>query len=72
MCAHEQGAGFAARLKEAHERSGLSFRALAQAADLTSWGLQLLEKGEREPKIGTVERLATALGVSAGWLAFGA
>lgn len=63
--------GFAARLARGRAHLGLTFRALGDAAGLSHTAVQLLENGARDPSLGTVERLATALGVAPAWLAFG-
>ena len=57
---------FARNLARARERSGLSQEALADKAGMHRNEISLLERGQREPKIGTVARLAKALGVKAG------
>jgi transcriptional regulator with XRE-family HTH domain len=54
---------FARNLRRAREKSGLSQEALADKADMHRNEISLLERGQREPKIGTVARLAKALGV---------
>ena len=54
---------FARNLKRARESGGLSQEALADKAGMHRNEISLLERGEREPKIGTVARLAKALGV---------
>lgn len=54
---------FARNLKRARERAELSQEALADKAGMHRNEISLLERGEREPKIGTVARLAKALGV---------
>lgn len=50
----------------------MSQRTLAAAAGVSHGSIQALEAGDTSPSIKTVEALATALGVSAAWLAFGA
>jgi transcriptional regulator with XRE-family HTH domain len=59
---------FARNLKRAREKAKLSQEALADAAGMHRNEISLLERGEREPKIGTVARLAKALGMTAGEL----
>ncbi|MDQ3933242.1 MAG: helix-turn-helix transcriptional regulator [Actinomycetota bacterium] len=54
---------FARNLRRARESAGLSQEALADKADMHRNEISLLERGQREPKIGTVARLAKALGV---------
>lgn len=63
-------ATFPARLREALENVG-GIRGVAASAGLTPEAIRLFVAGEREPKIGTVERLALAIGVDPSWLAFG-
>ena len=55
---------FARNLRRAREKAGLSQEALADKADMHRNEISLLERGRREPKIGTVARLAKALGVT--------
>lgn len=57
---------FARNLKRAREHAELSQEALADKAGMHRNEISLLERGEREPKIGTVARLAKALGVKSG------
>lgn len=69
-------AGFPARLAEARESSGLGIRAIAAMADVTPNTIRLYLNGEREPQIGTVERLAEAMStpdraIDPRWLAYG-
>jgi transcriptional regulator with XRE-family HTH domain len=56
---------FGRNLLRAREAAGLSQEALADKADMHRNEISLLERGQREPKIGTVAKLARALGVSA-------
>lgn len=44
---------------------------LAEMAQLTRQAVSLIESGQRTAKISTVESLATALGISPAYLAFG-
>jgi transcriptional regulator with XRE-family HTH domain len=55
--------GFAERLRTLREESGLTLGALSEKAGLHLHSLAKLERGEREPKWGTVIDLAEALGV---------
>lgn len=64
-------AGFAARLALARKHHNLTFRELGEFAGVSHTAVQLLEKGDRSPTIETAERLATALDVRPGWLAWG-
>ncbi len=63
--------GVAARLRSARVESGLSMRALARSAGLTDTAVRSTETGSTIPGLETTERLAVALGVSPGWLAYG-
>ncbi len=63
--------GVAARLHSARVESGLSMRALARSAGLTDTAVRTTETGSTIPGLETTERLAVALGVSPGWLAYG-
>jgi transcriptional regulator with XRE-family HTH domain len=54
---------FARNLKRARERAELSQEALADKSGMHRNEISLLERGEREPKIGTVARLAKALSI---------
>ena len=64
---------FSARLKwRRRTLDNMSQRTLAAAAGVSHGSIQALEAGDTSPSIKTVEALATALGVSAAWLAFGA
>ena len=53
----------ATRLKAARTRTGLSQAALAAKAGLTREYVNKLEAGRHDPTVGTLQRLATALGV---------
>jgi transcriptional regulator with XRE-family HTH domain len=50
---------------------GLTLRAVASAAGVSPQSILLIEKGESEPRISTVEEIAVALDVAPGWLAYG-
>lgn len=52
---------FAANLRRARRRSGLSQEALAARAELHRTQIGLLERGARMPRIDTVIKLAVAL-----------
>jgi transcriptional regulator with XRE-family HTH domain len=61
------------RLRWARKQHGLTQRELAK---LTGAGLNTIRRIEQEPEsftpqLGTVEKLASALHIRAGWLAFG-
>lgn len=61
----------AVRIKQARKEQGLGARTLSVKAGLSSNAVQMIEDGKRMPGIDTVEKLATALGVSKCWLGFG-
>lgn len=63
--------GFATRLRQARERSGLSMRTLSSAAGVSAQSWSICEAGRVDPGVDTAERMAVALGVSPSWLAFG-
>ena len=60
----------ALRLRQTRIDRGLSVLALATAAGLSHTAVGNVERGTM-PTIATAEALATALGVSPGWLAYG-
>ena len=63
--------GLPARLRRARKQSGLTRAALGSKVGRDSEVPGYVETGERVPTVGTVERLANGLGVSAAWLGFG-
>ncbi len=56
---------FAANLRRAREVAGISQEELADRCELHRTEVSLLERGGREPRLGTLIKLATALGTSA-------
>lgn len=62
---------FQTRLQSARERLGMTVKALAAVADVNYSYLYRLEAGRSSPTLPVVDKLAGALGVDAGWLAFG-
>ena len=56
------------RLKLARDKRGLTMARLGELADVGSTTIDSIEKGKKQPRGDTVERLARALGVSACWL----
>lgn len=52
------------KVKELRERRGMTQSRLAEAAGMTSDEVSRIERGVREPRFGTLERLADALGVA--------
>lgn len=63
--------GLAPRLAEARKRSGLSLRTLGDKAGIPAGTVHAIERSKYVPSITAVEKLAKALGVSPGWLAYG-
>ena len=59
---------FARNLRAQRLRSGLSQESLASASTLHRTEISLLERGEREPRLSTIVRLARGLGVPAATL----
>jgi transcriptional regulator with XRE-family HTH domain len=59
---------FARNLREQRVRVGLSQERLAYACNLHRTEISLLERGEREPRLSTIVRLARGLGVPPGAL----
>lgn len=62
--------GVSSRLRQTRIHLGLSVLALATAAGLSHTAVGNVERGTM-PTVATAEALATALGVSPGWLAYG-
>jgi transcriptional regulator with XRE-family HTH domain len=56
---------FARNLRAARAEAGLSQEQLSALARLHRTEISLLERGERDPKLSTILRLADALGVPA-------
>jgi len=56
-------ARFAANLKRARAESGLSQTQLAKAAGISHSEIYRLEAGTREPRLGTLLNLGSALGI---------
>ena len=59
------------RFRKARERAGLTLRDLATKSGQPLSTITDIEGGYRMPRIDTLERIALALGVPAGWLAYG-
>ncbi len=51
-------------LRQIREARGLSLRALAEKAGLTYVALLRMELGQTDPRLGTLRKLAKALGVT--------
>lgn len=59
------------RLFEARKRAELTVRALAEAAKVSPSTITEIEQAHHIPRADIIERLAHALRVEPGWLAFG-
>jgi transcriptional regulator with XRE-family HTH domain len=59
---------FAGNLRRIRHQQGLSQEGLAHAANLNTTHVAKIERGEREPGVRTVSKLAIALEVSAAEL----
>ena len=59
------------RFRKARECAGLTLRDLATKSGQPLSTITDIEGGYRMPRIDTLERIALALGVPAGWLAYG-
>lgn len=68
----DHSSSLANRLRDTRIAQGLSYRAVAQAAGVSDMTVRATERGQTMPTVDTAERMAKALGVSPGWLAFGA
>jgi len=55
---------FAVNLRRARETAGISQEELAERCELHRTEVSLLERGGREPRLGTMVKLATALGTT--------
>lgn len=63
--------GLPVRLRKARKAAGVTRRALAQQAGGGNAIALYVETSQQLPTVRTVARLASALGVAAGWLAYG-
>lgn len=63
--------GLARRLRQARRLKGYGFAELAALTGLSTSVASHIERDGRIPSIATVEKIAEALAVSPGWLAFG-
>lgn len=63
--------GFPERLAACLHNAGISQATLARAAKTSHVNVLRWLRGEVEPKIGSVEKLAVVLKVGAGYLAYG-
>lgn len=55
---------FAANLRHARKTAGVSQEDLAEACEIHRTEVSLLERGGREPRLGTLVKLAVALGTT--------
>jgi transcriptional regulator with XRE-family HTH domain len=55
---------FAVNLRRARQQAGISQEELAARCELHRTEVSLLERGGREPRLGTMVKLATALGTT--------
>lgn len=62
---------FAVNLRRARQAAGISQEELAERCELHRTEVSLLERGGREPRLGTMIKLATALGTDAEALCAG-
>jgi transcriptional regulator with XRE-family HTH domain len=62
---------FAANLRRARKAAGISQEELAEHCEIHRTEVSLLERGGREPRLGTLIKLATALGTTAEALVAG-
>jgi type I restriction enzyme R subunit len=67
----EEDPGIAGRLLLARQARGMSRNALGLASGTSDVSVIRIEAGEVQPRLDTVEKLAAALDVSPGWLAWG-
>lgn len=62
---------FAINLRKARQKAKVSQEELGYRCDLHRTEISLLERGGREPRLGTIVKLSGALGVSPEFLCFG-
>jgi transcriptional regulator with XRE-family HTH domain len=62
---------FAANLRQARTKAGISQEELGNRCELHRTEISLLERAGREPRLGTIVKLAGALGTTVGDLAGG-
>jgi transcriptional regulator with XRE-family HTH domain len=55
---------FSVNLRRARQDAGISQEELAERCEIHRTEVSLLERGGREPRLGTMVKLATALGTS--------
>jgi transcriptional regulator with XRE-family HTH domain len=66
MGAKTVAVAFGQVLRDCRNKAGISQEALAGVADVDRTYISLLERGLRQPALGTIFRLANALGVAPG------
>lgn len=59
------------RLRESRKRAGLTQRDLAARTGVGLATIRRVEQEAMEPRMGTTRKIAAALGVTEGWLAYG-
>lgn len=67
----ERYKGVGQRLRQRREEKGVSLRGLAEGVGMSLQSIVNTESGATVPKLDSLERLASELGVSPCWLAFG-
>ena len=68
---HAGSSGLSMRFRKAREHAGLTLRDLAAKSGQPLSTITDIEGGRRMPRIDTLEKIAHALKISAGWLAYG-
>jgi transcriptional regulator with XRE-family HTH domain len=68
MSVKDTAAGLGARVRELRHERGLTLKALGRRAGLSHPFLSQLERGLARPSVGSMERIAQALGVPVGAL----
>ena len=63
--------GLPTRLRKARKQSGLKRKTVGQKVGRDPQVTAKVEAGERRPTVATLARLASVLGVRAGWLGYG-
>lgn len=63
--------GLPSRLRQARKTAGLTRKAVVQNARAGQSAMRDIEADQRLPTVATISRLASALGVTAPWLAYG-
>lgn len=63
--------GMARRFNEARAHAGMTLREIVEKSGCPMSMLSEIANGARLPRVNSVEKVARALGVSAGWLAYG-